>query len=60
MEIKYSGEFWAYFYYGLSAIFILFLLDKAVFNGFFIVKRLTLFSNRTSQKLGGWWEKEEE
>ena len=60
VEIKYSGEFWAYFYYGLSAILILFLLDKAVFNGFFLTRRLTLFSNRTSQKLGGWWEKEEE
>ncbi len=38
VEIKYSGELSAYFYYGLSAILILFLLDKAIFNGFFIVK----------------------
>lgn len=60
LEIKYSGEIAAYFYYGLSIILILFLLDKAIFNGFFIVKRTSFFSNRISQKLGGWWEKEED
>lgn len=59
VEIKYTGEFRAYFYYGLSFVLILLLLDKAVFNGFFLTRRLTLFSKGSSQKLGGWWERDE-
>lgn len=60
LDFKYSGELSAYFYYGLSLLFSLVLLDLVLFNGKVFVNRFRYVRKATNQKVSVWWEKEDE
>lgn len=59
IEFNYRGQFSAYLIYIFTVVLILILVDRVLFNGFFIGKRIRFAKKAADSRLSNWWEKEE-
>ena len=60
LEFSYSGELKAFLIHGVSAVFIIYLLDSILLNGLLFGRRLNLLYQLFRKRIGSWWEREEE
>ena len=64
LEFTYTGEIIAYITYAISAIVVIFLLERIILGGNVFGKRLDIHSKKFTRgiykKVTSWWEREEE